>query len=29
VCARVWEFQKRLRVREPREGYGVLLSELP
>ena len=29
VCARVWEFQKRLHVREPREGYGVLLSELP
>jgi len=29
VTARVWEFQKRLRVHEPREGYGVLLSELP
>jgi maleate isomerase len=29
VTARVWEFQKRLRVNEPREGYGVLLSELP
>ena len=29
VCARVWEFQKRLHVHEPRQGYGVLLSELP
>ena len=29
VTARVWEFQKRLSVHEPREGYGVLLSELP
>jgi len=29
VTARVWEFQKRLKVSEPREGYGVLLSELP
>jgi len=29
VTARVWEFQKRLRVHEPRDGYGVLLSELP
>ena len=29
VTARVWEFQKRLKVHEPREGYGVLLSELP
>ena len=29
VTARVWEFQKRLHVNEPREGYGALLSELP
>lgn len=29
VTARVWEFQKRLKVNEPRDGYGVLLSELP
>ncbi len=29
VTARVWEFQKRLHVREPRDGYGCLLSELP
>lgn len=29
VTARVWEFQKRLSVHEPRDGYGVLLSELP
>ncbi len=29
VTARVWEFQKRLKVYEPRDGYGVLLSELP
>jgi maleate cis-trans isomerase len=25
----VWETQKRLRVHEPRQGYGRLLSELP
>jgi maleate cis-trans isomerase len=25
----VWETQKRLQVREPRPGYGVLLAELP
>ena len=24
-----WEIQKRLRVREPREGFGRLLAELP
>jgi maleate cis-trans isomerase len=29
VTARVWEFQKRLHVNEPREGYGALLSDLP
>ncbi|HEX9808595.1 MAG TPA: hypothetical protein VGC25_03210 [Alphaproteobacteria bacterium] len=29
VTARVWEIQKRLRVREPRKGYGALLAELP
>ena len=29
VTARVWEFQKRLRVHEPRSGYGRLLAELP
>ena len=29
VTARVWEFQKRLHVNEAREGYGVLLSDLP
>lgn len=29
VTARVWEFQKRLTVHEPRNGYGILLSELP
>lgn len=29
VTARVWEFQKRLHVREPRDGYGCLLAELP
>ena len=25
----VWETQKRLRVHEPRRGFGILLSELP
>jgi maleate isomerase len=29
VTARVWEFQKRLFVREPRGGYGHLLKALP
>jgi maleate isomerase len=29
VTARVWEFQKRLMVREPRSGYGYMLSALP
>jgi maleate cis-trans isomerase len=29
VTARVWEFQKRLSVREPRSGYGHLLKALP
>jgi maleate isomerase len=29
VTARVWEFQKRLHVREPRKGYGYMLEALP
>lgn len=29
VTARVWEFQKRLYVNEPRTGYGHLLEHLP
>ncbi len=29
VTARVWEFQKRLHVNEPRRGYGHLLEALP
>ena len=29
VTARVWEIQKRLRVREPRHGFGHLLAALP
>jgi len=29
VTARVWEFQKRLSIREPRTGYGHMLSALP
>jgi maleate cis-trans isomerase len=29
VTARVWEMQKRLRVREPRQGFGHLLAALP
>jgi maleate isomerase len=29
VTARVWEFQKRLIVNEPRKGYGCLLESLP
>jgi maleate isomerase len=28
-AAVVWETQKRLHVREPRTGYGVLLADLP
>lgn len=29
VPARVWEFQKRLHVNEPKSGYGCLLESLP
>ena len=29
ITARVWEFQKRLSINEPREGYGRLLEEMP
>ena len=29
VTARIWEFQKWLHVREPRDGFGVMLRELP
>jgi hypothetical protein len=29
VTARVWEIQKRLRVRQPVSGYGYLLEALP
>ena len=29
VPARVWEFQKRLHVHEPRKGYGMLLETMP
>ncbi|MDA0239511.1 MAG: hypothetical protein O3A84_05720 [Proteobacteria bacterium] len=29
VPSRVWEFQKRLSIHEPREGYGRLLAEMP
>ncbi len=29
VSARVWAVQKRLRVRQPRTGYGRLLAEMP
>ena len=29
VTARVWEIQKRLHVREPRQGFGHLLEALP
>ena len=29
VAARVWEIQKRLHVREPRQGFGHLLAALP
>jgi maleate isomerase len=29
VTARVWEFQKRLHVNEPRNGFGSMLRDLP
>ncbi len=29
VTARVWEFQKWLNVREPRNGFGCMLRDLP
>jgi maleate cis-trans isomerase len=29
VCAKVWEVQKRLTIRQPLQGYGMLLAALP
>jgi maleate isomerase len=29
VTARIWEFQKRLHIREPRTGFGHMLRDLP
>jgi len=29
ITARVWEFQKRLHIREPVDGFGTLLVDLP
>lgn len=29
VASKAWEIQKRLKVCEPRDGYGVLMRELP
>jgi maleate isomerase len=29
TAARVWEIQRRLHVRQPVKGYGVLLATLP
>lgn len=29
ITARVWEFQKRLHIREPVDGFGTLLADLP
>lgn len=29
IPARVWEFQQRLHIHEPRAGYGRLLADLP
>jgi arylmalonate decarboxylase len=29
IAARIWEFQRRLHVRAPVKGYGVLLETLP
>ena len=29
VAARAWEIQRRLTVRQPRQGYGRLLAEMP
>jgi maleate cis-trans isomerase len=29
VAARIWEIQRRLHVRQPIKGYGVLLETLP
>lgn len=29
VASKAWEFQKRLKVRAPRDGFGVLLRDLP
>ena len=29
VPARVWEYQKRRHVNQPRKGYGILLETMP
>jgi maleate isomerase len=29
VASKAWEFQKRLKVHAPRDGYGILLRDLP
>jgi maleate isomerase len=29
VATKAWEFQKRLKVHAPRDGYGLMLRELP
>jgi maleate cis-trans isomerase len=29
IAARIWEIQRRLHVRQPIKGYGILLENLP
>ena len=29
TAARIWEIQRRLHVRQPIKGYGILLETLP
>ena len=29
IAARIWEIQRRLHVRQPIKGYGILLETLP
>ena len=29
ICAQVWEFEARLNVRHPLQGYGKLMREMP
>jgi hypothetical protein len=29
AASKVWEIQKRLRIHAPRDGFGIMLRDLP